>query len=53
MAGHTLTNFSTDASSATAATATAAVSSGHSIDFIIIPLLSFDNSFQYHHSQSW
>jgi hypothetical protein len=43
MAGHTLT----------ASSAAAAVSSGHSIDFIVIPLLSFDESFQYHHSHSW
>jgi len=49
-AGHT--NFSTDASSA-AATAAAASSSGHSIVFIVIPLLSFDDSFQYQSLQSW
>ena len=36
MAGHTLIAFS-----AAAAAAAAAVSSGHSIDFIVIPLLSF------------
>jgi hypothetical protein len=51
-AGHTLSIFSTDASSAAAA-ASAAVSSGHSIDFIVIPLLSFDDSFQYQSLQSW
>jgi hypothetical protein len=45
MAGHTLIAFS--------AAAAADASSGHSIDFMVIPLLSFDDSFQYQSLQSW